>query len=244
MILPREFYLPFIERKQIAKDTYSFFFRTEEIDFEFLPGQYNRITLPLESIERKEVSQFFTIASSPLEKKHIIVTTKMGRSDFKKLLFNLRPGEQVKFFGPTGGFYLRDEELFEHVFIAGGIGITPFYSMIKYIVEKKLQIPVTLFVSFTLPEEMIYYDELLSIAKTNKHITVIYTITNGEQSKEKWDGEKGRISEELIKRYIKDISKPTYYIVGSPAMVINTEELLEQMGIASQKIKIEQFTGY
>lgn len=243
-MFPKDFYLSFQKKEEIAKDTYSFYFDRRGYQFDFFSGQYIRMTLPTNSADGRSISRFFTIASSPLEKEHLIITTKTGISEFKKILFALKVGEQVKFFGSIGGFYLDENDTNEKVFLAGGIGITPFYSMITYIFEKRLTIPITLFVSFSLPEEKVFYNELKSISQKNNNIRTIYTITYPENSQEEWAGETGRISEEMIKKYISDITKPTFYVVGSSAMVINTEELLENMGIIPEKIKVEQFTGY
>jgi len=173
-----------------------------------------------------------------------MITTKQGQSDFKKAFFNLSSAEKIKFYGPMGGFVLQDEDIFDHVFLAGGIGITPFHSMITYVAGKKLKIPITLFVSFSVPEEMVFYEELTNIAKENQNIKIVYTITKPELSQKPWPGETGRFSEELIKKYISDITRPTYYIVGPPQMVEGTEKLLEQIGIAPEKVKVEQFIGY
>lgn len=236
---PKEFALSLMKKEHIAKDTYSFYFVKSDKELNFLPGQYIRMSF---SNLQGSISRFFTIASSPLE-EYLVITTKIyaGSSDFKKRLFNTDINEQVKFFGPIGGFIFQDEDLFHHVFLAGGIGITPFHSMITYASQKKHIIRLTLFVSFSTAEEIIYYDELTKLAKENENIKIIYTITNSDAQ---WKGEIGKISETLIKKYVPDIHNPTYYIVGPLDMVSSTEELLEDMGIELDKIKIEQFTGY
>lgn len=240
----QEMMLPFLKKEQVAKDTCSFFFDRKGVAYDFLPGQYNRVTLPITATDGRGNSRFFTVSSSPLEKDYLTITTKQGPSDFKKALFNLTQNEKMKFLGPMGGFVLHDEDMFDRVFLAGGIGITPFHSMITYSAAKNLQIPLVLFVSFSVPEEIVFYEELTTIAKEHSNIKIIYTITRPQESQQKWFGVTGRISEDLLKRYVSDITKPTYYIVGPPPMVEGTEKLLEQMGIAPEKVKVEQFTGY
>ncbi len=241
---PQAFTLSFIKKEQVARNAYSFYFDRTKVTIDFYPGQYIRLTLPIPSIDGRDNWRYFTVASSPLGKEYLILTTKEGQSDFKKELFTLSQNQTGTFFGPMGGFYLREEDTSEKVYITNGIGITPFYSMITYVAEKKLQISITLFVSFSIPEEMVYIDALTQIANEHANIKVIYTITRPELSHQKWAGETGRISEELIKKYVPDIQKPTYYITGSQKMVEETEELLEKMGIVSEQVKVEQFTGY
>lgn len=241
-MVPQAFQLPFLRKEQQARNAFSFYFDRRDMDFDFLPGQYNRVTLSIKAADGRGASRFFTIASSPLEKDHLVITTKAESSDFKKKFFSLAPGEKVQFFGPHGGFVLRDDENFPHVFLAGGIGITPFRSMIAYAHRKHLTIPITLFASFSTPGDMVYYDELMKIASENKNIHVIYSTTKPRGMQK--DAEKESISADLLKKYIPDIAEPTYYIVGPPGMVDSTIELLEKMGISDEKVKVEQFTGY
>lgn len=243
-IQPKEFYLPFVKKEKVAKDTYSFYWDSTNIDLNFLPGQYIRMTLDIKNPDNRGNSRLFTIASSPLEKKYIMITTKIIESSFKKRLMILKPRELVRFFGPMGGFILDEEEKVQRVFLAGGIGITPFHSMITYAFSKKLSIPITLLVSFSTAEDVFWYEKLQDIARKNPNIRVIYTLSHPEESKVQWKGEKGRISEGLIKKYVSNILEPQYLIVGPPAMVAAIEEVVKNMGVPNEKIFVENFTGY
>ena len=239
----QEFHLPFIKKEKIVKDTYSFYFGQTQLGFNFLPGQYIRMILDIQNPEERGVSRFFTIASSPLEKDYLMITTKVIKSSFKKRLLELNNGDIVKFYGPMGGFVLSEEKKEERVFLAGGIGITPFHSMITYAHKKGLSIPITLFVSFSAVEDIIFYEELQNIAKINPFIKIIYTITHPEENPN-WKNETGRISDAMIKKYVKNINSLLYYIVGPPAMVIGMEDVVRKMGVVGEKIFIENFTGY
>ncbi len=236
----KAFLLPFLRKEQIANNIFSFYFKRLEDTPDFLPGQYIRLTLPHTNSDERGTSRYFTIASSPLQKE-IIITTRIERSSFKKTLLNLTKGTTVKFFGPMGNFLLPENNLIPCVFIAGGISITPYHSMINYAHEKNFSLPITLFVTFSTINEVIYYKELTLIAQKNPHIKIIYSVSKANSL---WTGEQGRISEELIKKYVQDVSKPIFYLVGSSKMIETIKEILIRMNIHDERIKIEEFTGY
>lgn len=237
------FILPFAKKEKIAENTYSFYFDRTRHNFDFLPGQYIKMVLTIENPDNRGNSRFLTIASSPLEKDYIMITTKIIKSSFKKRLSNLRIGEEVQFFGPLGEFVLKTEDKDPKVFLAGGIGITPFHSMINYAVSKNLSIPIALIVSFSTTNEMVWYEKLLSIISNNKNIKIIYTITH-HKGDMNWKGETERISKEMIKKYVSDIQAPKYYIAGPPAMTSAMEEIVNSAGVANERIFTENFIGY
>jgi ferredoxin-NADP reductase len=184
------------------------------------------------------------MSSSPLEKNFVSLTTKIIQSEFKKALFALKEQDEIKIFGPMGQFILEEHDTRKKIFLAGGIGVTPFHSIITYATAANLNLPITLLASFSIPEEMIFFNELTKIANSHANIQDIYTITKPQESKTSWIGETGRVSENMIKKYAKDIMQSVFYIVGPSPMVEGTKKLLEDMKITNENIKIEQFTGY
>ncbi|OGH70998.1 MAG: hypothetical protein A2396_02800 [Candidatus Levybacteria bacterium RIFOXYB1_FULL_40_17] len=192
----------------------------------------------MENPDERGTSRPFTVAVSPLN-NYLVITTKKGITSFKRKLFELKEGEQINFFGPLGTFVLDEQDLRPKVFLAGGIGITPYYSMLTYAFEKKLTNIIILLASFSTKEEIIYHKELLEVSKILPNIKVIYTLT-----KEDVPGfESGRINEEMIKKY-SDVSSSVFYIVGPPGMVSNIEGIVTAIGVSEERIKIENFTGY
>ncbi len=242
-IAPQEFYLPFLKKEKVAKDTYAFYFDRSFRPFEFLPGQHVRVTLPIEHPDARGNSRLFSIASSPLEKKFSLIVTKIIQSSFKQALLQLIPGQKVHFLGPLGMFYLKEEIHSSHVFLAGGIGITPFLSMIPYAVEKKLTITIVLLASFSTMNDIIFYDRLTALARNNPYIKIVYALTHPKES-ESWSGEIGRISKENIKKHVPEYEKALYYIVGPPAMVTAMIEIVKNMEIPKEQILRESFVGY
>ncbi len=223
--------------------SYTFFFKKPK-RFDFIAGQYNRWTLPIKATDGRGSSRFFTISSSPLESDTISLTTKIIQSDFKKALMNLKEKDEIKIFGPMGNFIFDESNSKPKVFIAGGIGITPFHSELLYATRKNLTIPITLFVSFSTREEIIYFEELKKLEEQHANIKIIYTITKPHESEKVWTGETGRISEKLIKKYVLDIFDVLFYVVGPPSLEEGIKSLLTNMKISEENILTEQFTGY
>ena len=224
------FYLNFVKKEKISKDVFIFYFDRKSTSLNFQAGQYMHVYLPIINEKGRGNSRMFTIASSPLEKDYIFIATKRGKSLFKKSLFKLISQTPVKFYGPSGGLVLDEAKKPSYIFLALGIGITPFRSIIKYISQKNLNISITLLAGFSKKEDLCFYDELMDISKYNSSIKIIYTLT--------------RITPNIIKKYIKNINEPLYYIVGSPTSVSDLEEVVFGMGVSSNKIFIENFEGY
>lgn len=210
--------------------------------FLFKPGQFVLLNADvLENGQKKFVKRAYSISSSPIIKDQIDLTVKIypEKGLVSKRLYNMEVGEEIEMTGPHG-FFLLDENIHKNiVLIAGGVGITPFISMLRYIKDKKLNdINVTLIYSSKTPEDIIFGKELLE-EKYPENIKVHLTITryNGNN----WSGLTGRINEEMIKKVISEIKKPFYYICGPTIMVEETAKLLKLMGVEDSKIKLERF---
>lgn len=232
-------YLTLAKKEKIVSNAWAFTFERPE-HFDFLPGQYIRIFDP---VVGETVFRDFTIASSPLQKESLLVIIKEGASEYKNHLFSVELGEGLVVDAPLGRFYLDDEETTPLVFIAGGVGITPFYSMIQF-AKEKLDIPMTLIASFSKREDVLFYDELKETEMNFKNLRIAYTLSQAEKPSLSWDFYTGRISERLIREYVADVSIPTFLISGSPSFVIDMEELLTSVGISSRQIRIEVFLGF
>jgi ferredoxin-NADP reductase len=243
MIQSQTYTLSLLRKTKVAKDTFTFHFSRPQ-NFDFIAGQYNRWTLSMTAIDGRGTSRFFTISSPPSDKSELVVTTKAIQSDFKNALVKLKVGDKIKIFGPMGQFVLDEDSEEENVFIAGGIGITPFHSMLKDTAANNITKSLTLFVSFSIPEEVIFLNELREITKNHTNIKIIYTITKPQESQISWNGEIGRISDVMIKKYVKNIPNSIFYIVGPPPMVEGTQKVLADMNIPNDHVKTEQFSGY
>jgi len=231
--------------KQIVPQTpeaASFVFVPDEFP-SFLPGQHISLRLIHHKPDYRGTVRQFTVSSSPTEKGILTVTTKKGVSSFKQALFSLTPGAVVEARGPGGQFLFESGSTGHHLMIAGGIGVTPFRSMVKYWLDQKLTDPITLIYSNRSEAEVVFRQELDSWVASRSKLTVVYTLTQ-PPTEPGWAGYRGRINEELIKTSLPAWRKATCYICGPPVMVSAMAALLSGMGINQEKIRLERFVGY
>lgn len=223
--------IPIIEQKIITKKTCEVSFDLSGKEFYFLAGQYIRVSVQnLLHPDSRGLSRVFSILSSPNDKNKISVAFRDSGSGFKRTLMELPLGSLVDIQGPFGDFTLPKDVSPPLVFIAGGIGITTFLSMIRYVTEQKLTHQITLLYGNRNAESAAYLEELTVITKQNSHLVL----------KNRFE----RIDANFIQQSIKNLAEPTWYIVGPPAMVAEMRDLLLYLGISDSKIYSEDFFGY
>ncbi|VVC75806.1 Na(+)-translocating NADH-quinone reductase subunit F [Aquicella siphonis] len=232
--------LKLISRREVANNTVEFMFEKPD-GFTFIPGQYGGFTLinPSET-DAGGITRRFSLLSTP-EDKFIAVTMRIQSSAFKRVLNTLPLGSEIKFAGPSGNFICHDDPSTPAVFIAGGIGITPFYSMIQSATRHQSMQKIILFYGNQSIKDAAYLQELSLLQTLNPHFTFVPTLTMTDEG---WKGETGFITHTMIKKYISDLNQPIYYVCGSPVMVTALQETLVEMGVEENKIKVEDFPGY
>lgn len=223
--------LTLVKKVDEARATKSFFFKPQ-VKINWQTGQY--IVIKLNNLERQ-----FTIASSPTEGELLQITVRLKEgSKFKKLLDELEIGTEVEASGPFGNFiFTHNSSFINHVFLAGGIGITPFRSMIKYNIDQKVSVPIYLIYSNS-DSDFVFKKELDQWQKENEFLKIEYVDTS----------EAGHINslkiEKLIKNWKLEIKNCAFSAVG-PNMFVNAmEDILEELKIPEGNIKTEKFTGY
>lgn len=229
------------DRKKIADKTYLFSFSKPE-GFLYKPGQY----ISLELIKPKETDsegamREFSLTSAPYEKT-LSIATRIRSTTFKRLVESLPIGEKLTLSGPFGNMTLHSDIYIPAVFLTGGIGVTPFISMIKHVTQINSKQKIYLFLANRNLSDAVFLNELQSITTGNKQITFIPTMT--KETNSAWKGERGYVTNQMIKKYIPDILSPFYYIAGKPRLVWYLRETLEKLGIPDKKIRGEEFTGY
>lgn len=227
-------------KKEVALDTLQVDFETGE-KVAFVAGQFMTIVLlnpPYN--DEKGIRRHLSIASSPNE-RGLSLVTRLRDTAFKKSLKAMPIGSEVEITAISGHFVLPEDTSKPLVFIAGGIGITPFISMLRYLKEEGLDYQVTLIYSNRARESTVFLEELEQLAKEKPNFKLVLTMTDDPS----WEGEKRAVNEEFIKSYIRgDLNGNIFYVVGPPSMVKAVYDQLKNIGIESSNIKIENFTGY
>ena len=170
----------------------------------------------------------------------------------------LEKGAKVKIRGPEGQFVLHEDYSKPAVFLSGGIGVTPFRTMIKYATDKQLPLKIVMFDSNRNRDNILFRKEFDERVKVNKNLKIIYTISeenqHGSQSPSStaqsdtdWKGEYGRIDKAMILKYIdtNTLNNSIFYVCGPPSMLKAMQTLLEEeLEIPKEQIRVEEFTGY
>ncbi|OGF26429.1 hypothetical protein A2331_05860 [Candidatus Falkowbacteria bacterium RIFOXYB2_FULL_34_18] len=207
----------------------------------FIPGQYFFITLinpPY--VDEGGSMRHFTIVNSPHEKGIISMATKMRESAFKKSLIAMPVGSEVKIDQIFGDFILPKSFLKLLIFVAGGIGITPFISMLRYLECEQENYNITLVYANENQESAAFLNELQELEKKNKNFKLILTFNNDLN----WRGEKRIINDDFLKDYFPKFKSKIFFISGPPQMVDGVNKTLLNMGVKEERIKKENFFGY
>jgi ferredoxin-NADP reductase len=233
--------LKLLEKKELAEGTTAFYFEKPE-DFDYTPGQYAFFTLGEKGWFKKKLVRHFTLITIPEEMRLGFATRMREGSDFKNKIKELPLGSPVEVSAPLGNFTLPEQPGAPLVILAGGIGITPGYSMLKHAAATGSEHKITLFYSNRNPKSTAFLAELKNLESDK--IKIVATMTDEGLGATEWDGERGRVSPELIKKYVASWKKAAYYTSGPLEMVKAMKKMLTEMGILSSRIKIETFTGY
>ena len=217
-----------VRQEEVAAGTLAFHF-TRARAFDFQAGQNILLTLGDGS-----ESRVFTIASAPHERE-LMVATRMRDSTFKNRLKALAPGATVAIDGPNGMMVLHDDASRPAVFVAGGIGITPFLSMLRDARHRRLGHRITLFYSNRRASGAAFLAELQALEKAHAGFRLVSTLTEeGGQP----------IGDTLLRQHVADLKEPAYYLAGPPGMTMDIQGMLADSGIAPDDVHCEEFYGY
>jgi ferredoxin-NADP reductase len=210
----------------------------------FLPGQYMEWTLPHKNPDSRGNRRYFTIASSPTEDVlRLGVKFYPNGSSYKKAMATLDTQTPIVGAQLSGEFTLPKDINQKLVFIAGGIGITPFRSMMKYLIDVKQVRPIVLFYVNKRLEEIVYLD-VFNQARDQLGIKTVYTLTDPAAIPADWQGKVGRIDAAMIMQDVPDFKERIFYLSGPHAMVTAYEATLKSMGVPQKQIKIDFFPGF
>jgi len=230
-------------RREVAQGTMAFRFEKPR-GWSFTPGQYLDMTLidPPET-DPEGNTRSFSIASAP-EEDTLMITTRVRDTAFKRVLKTMSIGGMVQIEGPSGDLTLPVDAAQPVVLLAGGIGITPFRSMLVHAARAKLPHRLFLFYSNRRPEDTPFLQELRALENENQRFTLVATMSEMTDSKRPWTGQTGQIDAALLSRYLKDAVSPIYYVAGPPGMVQALSETLKKQSVPDADIHAEEFSGY
>jgi ferredoxin-NADP reductase len=227
----------------VAEGTMAFrFARPAELKFE--AGQSLNVSLidPPET-DAKGNARTFSIVSAPHETE-LVFATRMRDTAFKRVLKGMPAGGRVQLRGPAGKFTLDGADARPAVFIAGGIGITPFVSMLRHAAHSRLARDLWLFYSNRRPEDAAFLDELSALPRRNPRCRFVGTMVEMAKSSRPWDGETALLDRAMLERHLKDLSAFVYYAAGPPGLVEAMKKMLTEAGVKEDAIRTDEFFGY
>jgi ferredoxin-NADP reductase len=204
---------------------------------DYKAGQFFFVTIKTGD---RELTKPFSFSSSPTEPEHIEFTKKFTDHEFSLALRACKVGDWARIDAPYGKLTFEGEYP-KIALLSGGIGITPFMSIIKNATDKRLGSQITLFYGCRTEKDIVFKKELEESAKTNKNLKLVFVIT---EPSPQWRGETGIITADLVKKVLPDYKENMFYTCGPPGMVTAMEKLVETIGLPKEKIKKELFAGY
>jgi len=230
------------EKVQIGPGIIDFIFGLDK-HFAYLPGQYMEWTLGYKDPDSRGNRRYFTLASSPTENSlRLGVRFNDPSSSFKKALFNLPVGGEITASSLSGEFTLPKNPGQKLVFIAGGIGVTPFRSFAKAMIDKGEKRDAILFYSIKSPAEAVYWQ--LFYQAQNLGLKTVITITDPKNVPPNWTGKTGTLTKDMLLSEVPDFKERKFYLSGPHGMVKAFEKTLSDLGLPKSQIKTDYFPGF
>jgi len=225
------------ETREVCEGTLLVVFDLQGEEVDFRPGQYFWVELPNRGYEdEKGLRRHISVVTSPTERGVLGLCTRLRDTAFKKTLAELQVGDEVDVEQPKGDWQLPEDTSPHYVFIAGGIGITVFHSMLRYEPYR-----VTLVYSNRDRASTPFLDELQELEKTVPDFKLVLTMTQDEG----WEGESRYVSVELLSDYLDgELADHTYLVAGPPALVEAVTEQLSTAGVPEEQVLPDRFSGY
>lgn len=232
-----------LSRREAAERTPAFEFE-KPAGFRFEAGQALEVKLlaPKETDSEGD-SRAFSIASAPSAPR-LQIATRLRGTAFKRALGSMPLGTAVELDGPFGSLTLHKNAAKPAVFVAGGIGITPFMSILRQAAADRSPRSFILLTSNRRPEDAPFFDELEALAKTLTGLRFVPTMTQAQTSSRSWTGRRGPITAQFIAEAAADIAGSVCYAAGPPAMVAAMKKTLIEAGADEDAIRTEDFQGY
>jgi len=228
------------ETREVAKGTLLVLFAVDGYP-EYRPGSYFWVELPDRGHEdEKGLRRHISLVTSPTDEGVVGLATRLRDTAFKRTLAELTLGDQVEVEEPKGSFLLPEDTSPGYVFVAGGIGITVFRSMLRYIADELLPYEITLVYSNRDRESAAFLDELEELERRIAGLRVVLTMTDEEG----WEGESRRIDAALLRDHVGELEDRQFLVAGPPAMTEAVVEALYAAGVPEERVLADKFSGY
>ena len=235
------FKLTLVRIEKMTSGCYDFVFKPDR-RLDFRPGQYLDWTLDVDKPDNRGNRRPFTIASAPSEGEvRLGVKFYTNPSAFKRSLAAMKPGDAIYASQLAGDFTLPADRTAKLAFIAGGIGVTPFRSMVQDLVDRRDERSLVVLYGNEKTDEIAYAD-VFDQAERELGIKTIYAVTDAPG--ERPNMRKGFIDAALIEREVPDFKERTFYISGPRAMVMRFRRVLKELGVDRSCIKEDFFPGF
>jgi len=229
------------EKREVAKGTLLVVFDLQGEEVDFRPGQYFWVELPDRGYEdEKGLRRHISVVTSPTERGVLGLCTRLRDTAFKKTLAELELGDEVEVEEPKGDYRLPEDTSSHYVFVAGGIGITVFHSMLRWIADTGAPYRVTLVYSNRDRESTAFLDELQELERTLPDFRLVTIMTDDPG----WDGESRRIDADVLRDHLGELGDSTYLVAGPPAMVEAVAGQLSEAGVPDEQVLPSRFSGY
>ena len=230
------------DRRPEAADVMSFIFDLGGQPISYRPGQY--LTYELDTLafpDERGPRRHFTLSSSPTEIGVVMFTTRLRGSGFKETLRHAPLRYELTAGVPAGHFVLPEKETRRHLFIAGGIGITPFRSILRHAADTGTLIQGLMLYFNRSSADIVFRRELEEIVSQMKSFSLVHVLSQPEAH---WTGERGRLDEALLRKYLPDPKETLFWISGPPPTVEAYRQTVQQIGVSEENIRTDHFTGY
>jgi ferredoxin-NADP reductase len=227
------------DKREVAKGTLLVRFAVDDYP-DYRPGAYYWVELPDRGHDdEKGLRRHISLVTSPTERPLVGLATRLRDSAFKRTLAELEVGDEVEVEEPKGSFLLPEDTSADYVFVAGGIGITVFRSMLRYIADERLPYRVTLVYSNRDAESAPFLDELEELESRIEGLRVVLTMTDDAG----WAGETRHLDADVLRELV-GLEGKTFLVAGPPEMAEAVAESLLAAGVPEDRVLADKFSGY
>jgi ferredoxin-NADP reductase len=227
-------------KREVAKGTLMVLFAVDDYP-DYRPGSYFWVELPDRGhSDEKGLRRHISLVTSPTDRGMVGLATRLRDSAFKQTLQDLEVGDEVEVEEPKGSFLLPEDTSAEYVFVAGGIGITVFRSMLRYIADERLPYRVTLVYSNRDRESAAFLDELEELEARIDGLRLVLTMTDDDG----WEGETRHLDADVLGELVDGLEGKTFLVAGPPEMAQSVADSLTAAGLPEDRVLADKFSGY